>query len=459
MRKGLDKVLFDGTIRKISEKVGGEDAIEVTCIGHLAAFGDVIHNVVFSDVRTSEWDTMGDDEIEDEVFDRFTVSESDGIVIEPKSVHFGVDNYGGSRYAFSTGESVRRISLDYELELPYGGGPSGWPGKAAIVDDADTELWSSDTTGSGSVELYVDTDYIELRFYVTQSGENTASSGTVYVKFSNVVVYSKEDDVVDLAVLLKDLIAELDDHGISQDTRYIDDVGVELKGAAFENDQPIREIAEWGAKFGTENNKPLAWGIRFTDDRIVFLEEQDLTAIKYLVMRDISNLEADVTADFDASAQKVYVTYRTPEGDVVRTSMQEASDIITEFDGRYKMRVVDVGDVPQDQAETILSLVAEAAKKPVVSSSYAVGGSVLSATRKFVSFDEITPGGLVQIVDFRAHKAALTRGDFRDNVTTFMLVAVEVDYDAGTAKLTPSGDHDTVDRYLAKLAELSRSET
>ena len=88
--------------------------------------------------------------------------------------------------------------------------------------------------------------------------------------------------------------------------------------------------------------------------------------------------------------------------------------------------------------------------KPKGSGSYRVSG-VYSPDGRRVPFDEIVPGGLVQVMEFRAIEADADAEDYRDKTTTFILAGVQIDYESKAADLLPEQGAGEFERQTALI--------
>ena len=95
-------------------------------------------------------------------------------------------------------------------------------------------------------------------------------------------------------------------------------------------------------------------------------------------------------------------------------------------------------------------------KLPQVTTSFTVRDRVYTTTGKALPIDEVVAGGIVLVDQFRSRKATLSLNDFRSQWSSFQLVGVEIDEDAGTARLIPAGDRRGFEQFLTRLSELQR---
>lgn len=450
VRKGLTRVLFDGDIERIEEAQDAGDEIEITATGPAAEFNNDVFNKVYSDARPGQWAGC---EVEDEPLfqpDKFDYDLNGNIKLRPRrGVDFEAGEYSYVRYTFGFGESPTRIAFAYDLALP-----ESWPGRLEVRDNVGS-LWSATTTSRGEhvVAANAGAMWFEVRFYVTLAGENTAKDDTVYGALTSVTVYSAEAENVRADQVMRDLVAVLVDHGLSSDTDLVQDPGHDLPATvAFESDQTPAEVIAWCCKFGGADDALLAWGVDLDERRRVYLEAQDLSAIKYVVRRR-SGLSAQVRGDLGESYQVAYGVYTDPNNATRRTEDIGDDEAIALLAGKYR-RVAQRLDGAMDEAAALalLRLYLSEHRLPQVSTSFSVSDAVFTPTGKRVMPEDIQAGGIVLVGDFRAREVDLSGNDYRTQWSSFQLVGVEVDYEAGSARLIPAGDRRAFEQILARAA-------
>lgn len=454
LRKYLSTVLFDGQIRKVTES--HPDRIEVTCLGWNVLFGDDALNWVFCDTRYMLWKGS---ETPSGSFtpDKFDYDLQDRIQFKPRrGVDYLANDYSYVRYTFKFGEVAERIKFDWNVALP-----GAWPGKLEVRDSNGVVLWSRTTTGNSTGEDFATTGsptYIEVRFYVTSAGENTAEDGTVYGRLTNVKVYGVEDATLDGAVIAKKIVSQIltqSYHGLSADVSQVASPALVLEPSAFDTDLSLTQIMQWLCQFGDLDGDPLAWGVEMSDRLRMFLEVMDLTTIRYKILRG-TPLQAQVSGDMQSSYQKAYGVYSDAIGEVQRTADRASTSAMTKLGGYARRRALSVdGATSEAQALVAVDLYLAENDLPKVTSSFTIRGNIHSPALASIPFDEIKAGGMVQAQDFRAREATLTPNDFRDSWTTFQLVGVEVDEDAHSVRLIPAGDRAGFEQYMALLAQMA----
>lgn len=453
VRKGLRKILFHGFIVDIEEVQGDQEYLVITALGWSSVFSNDVFNKVYRDARPGEW--TGYEEASGAFCpDKFDYDKNEQLYFEPRrSVDFLSQDHTYLQYTFEFGEAPVSISFDYDVALPY-----SWPGQLAIRDNVGGLLWSKTATATGSETLSISAGamHIWLAFYCTAAGENTAESGTVYGKLTNVKVCSHSSTTVTIGDVLADVVTLLEDHGISSDVTKIESVGKDLPATvAFETDKKPIDAMQWCAQFQSTNGKPLRWGIEMNDLARVFLAEQDLTTVRYYVRRS-SGLNAQVKGSARKAAQKLYGIYKDDDNEVQRTSVETDDDQIASFGGRFRKEAINIsGNVDATAAAELMEYALADRSAPQVTTSFEVTDFVYSATGKKVPVEDIQAGGIVVVADFRGREATQSADDYRTQWSSFYLVGVEIDYERRSARLIPAGDRREFDRMMTDLAAYS----
>jgi len=455
--KGPWRCLFDGQITRITERVTREgDEIEVWCLGWVHVANADTFNWVYCDGRYTQWFTS---ETPDSPFEpqKFSVDTSDRLLFKPRlgSTDDGdfvsADDYIYMRYVFQFGESAVRFTADYEIDFP-----GLFPAKAQVLA-GDMLLWESSTTGNGSLDLVATNGaaYFEVRLAMTATGNVTAEDDTVYALFENVKVYSVNVSVLDQKTIADDMVDLLSAsyHGLADDTRRIESPGFELVQAAFDTDQAPADVLMWACQFGDADGVPLAWGVSLDDRRLLFLESYDLTTVRYaLDPGESDNLER--VGDWAESGQVVYGVYTDVAGQTRRTADYGSASAINILGGYYRRQAVNLSGVPTaGLAVSLLATYLNESASPKMSGMYTMRRARTPEGRP-VPFDELTPGGLVQLREFRALEAEASPSDYRDSTTTFMLYGVRVDYDNNVVELIPDSEGSDFQRQMAIIEHL-----
>lgn len=454
MHKGPFKVLFSGQIVKITER--GDTEIEVWALGWVHVTANEPYNYIYCDNRWSKW-RGSEDPSGSFRPDRFDWDTNNRLYLKPRrGVDYDADDYTYMRYTFPFGETAAKVTFNYDIAFP-----ASWPGKVELLDSNGVSLWSKTTTASGTGESLTTSGsptYLEVRFYCTSAGENTATDDTVYGKLTNVKIYSKTNDPLDASVVAGDIVTTLSatGHGLSDDVGEIEEPGLDLAPCFFDTDMSCKDALTWCCQFGDSDGNPLVWGVTFDDDKKIYLKTLDTTTVSYVVKKAFAEVER--AGDWSESAQKVYGVLQDSQGNVERRGDYEATAVIDDDLGGYYIRrpLQITGTADGSLVDKAVSLWLEENKKPVVSGTFRVCGGVYTPEGRFIPFDEVVPGGLVQITEWRAVEATLTSDDYRDKTTTFQLAGVKVDEDTRTVELIPRTARNKFERYMAVIQELAQ---
>ena len=453
MRKGPFRVLFSGQIVRIFERSGPQgDEIEVWALGWVHAASADVYNYIYCDTRWTRW--QGSEE-ESGSFQpgRFDWDVNNRLYLKPRrGIDFDADDYTYLRYTFPFGEVATRFVATYDVALP-----DSWPGKLEVRDSNDVVLWSATATGTGSIDEVTtgSPTYFEVRFYTTAAGENTANDDTVYGKLTSVKVYSVNVSTLDAKTIGDDLVEFLSgsEHGLSDDDGQVEAPGLALEPAAFDTDMTPAEVLSWCCQFGDNDGNPLAWGVAMDEHKRLFLETQDLTNVRYVVKPKRASLERG--GDWGESAQVAYGVYADAQGEVQRTADRTQQSMVDRLGGYYRRVAVQVsGTTDEDQVLDAVDLWLDEHNAPVESGSFVTRVGVWTPSGQFVPFDEVVPGGLVQVQEWRAQEATFNPNDYRDKTTTFLLAGARVDEDARMVELIPRGTSDAFARQMAIIQEL-----
>lgn len=450
LRKGLCNVLFDGVIVQIQEnKSASGDTITCTAVGWGAFFSFDRYNKVYKDARPGEWKgySRGHSTY---VPDKFDIDTQSRLYIRPrKGVDFLANEYSYLRYVMPFDRHVSRVRLHWDLALPY-----SWPGRLELRDSTGV-LFYRTATGSGdsTVLAGADADYMDMRFYVTAAGENTAGQDTVYGKLEGAVVIGEAMENISAQDVANDLVDFLAGRGISSSHTRVEDPGTHLPSSVvFAEDWTPKEILNWVCQFGGSNGTLLAWGVTTDTQRKIYLETQDLSTIRWMI--EGGSIEASAQADATQSAQKMYAVYRDQDNQVQRTADVLAQMQIDELGGNFIRAALRVdGSLDSKSVDNVLAMELDQAKNPKAQTSFSVTGQVLGPGGKAKAADEVKAGGVVAVKDFRSRETQLASGDARTQWTSFQLVGVEYDEESRTVRMTPGGDRRKLETFLARMKQ------
>jgi hypothetical protein len=164
-----------------------------------------------------------------------------------------------------------------------------------------------------------------------------------------------------------------------------------------------------------------------------------------------------VKGDYEGSRQKMYAVYTDDAGQTQRTDDVSDEDTIGDLGGHYRRGAYSIsGTVGQATALQVINMALAEEKLPQVTTSFTVRDRVYTATGKALPVDEVVAGGIVLVDEFRSREATLSLNDFRTQWSSFQLVGVEIDEDAGTARLIPAGDRRGFEQFLTRLSVIQK---
>lgn len=452
--KGPYRPLFSGQIVKITERTGSAgDQIEVWASGWLHTLSADTFNRVYCDNRWQKWKV---DETPATPFrpDLFDTNLSNRLYLKPKKgSDFVTGDYTKLRYTFPFGESAVRLIADYDLALP-----DAFPATAEIRDADGNILWTASVTGTGVIDVLAVgiSAYFEIRLYVTADGECSADSDTVYLSLTNVYIYSLNVATLDASVVAKDLVSVLSEaeHGLSDDLALIQPTRMPLAPCYFDRDMTLLDVIKWCCQFGDIDGNAVLFGVEMDDSRRFVLKPQDTTTIRYIVARKGAELER--AGDWGESAQVVYGIYTDAQNMVQRTVDYEVAAVVADLGGYLRRQGIQIqGMTDLDLLQNALELWLSEKARPGSAGTFTVKNGVRTPDGRFVPYDEIQPGGLVQVREWRAVNATLSPQDYRDNMTTFVLAGVRVDEANRAVELIPRESSDLFVRYMAIVTQMT----
>ena len=457
--KGPWKTLFHGQITKITEKAGEGGALTVWVLGFVHLLSSDAYNWVYCDTRLSAW--VGDEEPSGNFRpDVFEWQVSDDILrIKPRTnVEYTGVEYTGLVYAFQFGETLARLKATYALSIPEDWAALGGGLTLALIDSNGSVLWYADENGSGSIDVVVSAGatWVEARLYFTGDGRHERGTDDVFGALTGIKVYSVNTRTLDAGVIARDIAAYMyrEGLGLSLNTALVQSTGLALEPSVFVDDQSPLDVLTWCCQFGDARGVPVAFGVTFDNTRRLFLEPYNLTDVRYVV-KSSRGQSIERTGDWSDSTQKVYGVMRTQDSGVVRTDDLEATSVINRLGGYYRRGPVNLeGVASADQLAMMMQLYLSEKMNPATSGSYTIKGGVYTPEMRFIPAEEVVPGGLVQVQEWRANEATFTENDYRDQKTTFVLAGVRVDLEAGEVELIPNEASDVFARQMAIIQQL-----
>ena len=301
--------------------------------------------------------------------DKFDIDRSNRLMFIPKGVAFANGNVTGLRYYMPTGQTIKRVTFNYDLTTSAAA--TNW--MMNLYDPVGVAtLWSvnrttaGQTTGSVDHTLVTPRNYLNIGF-TSEASQTPVEDGTVYGKFTSIVVYSETDNPITMTTITQDCAAEVAAAGyLSSSTALIGTPGTQLTLEPFiTNGYPgVADILNDAVGRGDGLYNRWIWGMRNSDavpgsggKPVLYLEQYPATTDwEYEVTFGDENIASGIellqdglaianhiiTSRTDASGRFVY---QTPAVDA------NLADATSKTDYRVLAGVrLDAGDCEQVEA-------------------------------------------------------------------------------------------------------------
>ena len=410
-RNGLATV-WDGKVTGLQIAYQGDTAgVSVTCLGYWAS---VLMRrgwrKWWADTRMSEaaWPeaTTAYSANDETLLQKMHVDRLNRIRFTPKAVAFANGKYHRVIYAAPTGETVKRVTFNYDLQEAA----QAWVLALYSNNTVAVLEWSvsASGTGSGDVTLATPDQYV---FFLLQSGaaQTPASDGTIYGELSSIVVYT-ETGSINLTEIAKDVRADVTE--LSANETLIASNTFALVPFISEVDT-YADILTVAASYGDATFDAWACGIRESEiasdsKPILFVEQQPaLTDYDYAIRLDEPNLVAPFTAEQDTSEIKNWIaaTYQDETGRTVVVTPDDDANLkdatsITAYGEIHEW--IDVQTTSLTNAKNYARRILAARKDPqwIVSSGIGVVGYIRGKGGEIVPASEIRAGKRVRVENF-----------------------------------------------------------
>lgn len=356
-----------------------------------------------------------------------------------------------------------------KLDVTVAGEISSWNGdtiniyspyRVRVKDSNNAALWpetdwrlgavSGLTTGINVVSTGSPTTFrILFKAYIAGSGDESS-----FARLSNVKAYSTELDCT-METIAKAILPEMVLLGVDSTEEDIAAITKVVEPSVFEF-KDIKAVLGETAKFGSQNENQVAWGIRPNDADRFFVEEFPI-GVKYIIAKSRGNSDVEVSADMGESVQRIRGVYTDPLGNRVIMDWVEETDQY--FGSYYISRTETLQNIDNDtDAQAYIQMLFNEQKTPPVSSSYITKGDVVQDVYgNVVPFDEVVAdGSYIEVEDFRAAITGQQVSDLSANWVRDRLVAVEIDIDNKSVKLIPGKARKTFEVYMAELSRIAK---
>lgn len=456
---GLTAV-WEGEIISLAARVGGgaEQGIDIKAAGY---WGQTLSqwtiNKPWNDNRVSEnvWvyqtGTTGAGD------QSCTLDRLNRLRFTPKGVAWASGDYAAVRCTCPTGQMVKRISYNYDLQE----GGQQWEIVVYNVGlAADIAATSVVASGTGSIDntLATPSQSVELRFY-SRAAQTPTEDGTYYGEFSSVNVYT-ETGSINLTEISKDVRAFVT--ALNADETQIGSNTFAATPFITTGHETAASILSRAAALGDASFNSWAAHLAASDTAVtpdgkpVLVVEQYpvLTAYDYAVRLDEPNLQPPLTIvrDVDAVKNWIVVKYRdllnnrdlyvTPDDDA---NLTDATSVAAY--GRRAV-VLDAGTSSLTTATNYGRRYLALYKNPVfyVSGPITVLGYVRDAYGQRIPAANILAGKRIKIENYIVDYAAVSGAGL-----TFLISQTEYNDSAQTCSIS-TGTPDDLAVFVARLA-------
>ena len=378
---------------------------------------------------------------------------TDQLLFVPKAEAWATDDGVGVTYTASTGQTVKRVTFDADLQEAA----QAW--QVELTNGAGTVLWSRTSSGTESVDhsLVTASQIVMLKFR-SKANQTPTGDGTYYGKFTNVVVYTETGNIHSDEIV-KD-VAALDSR-ISTDVSLITANTLDL--VPFTTDDMggyavYADILNEVAKYGDASYNSWAAGIRasaLASDSlpIMFFEAYPvLTDYDYAVRIDEENLKdtVEISQDFDELYNAITVQYQNVKGQTVFVTPDDDANLkdttsITAYGQRDT--IIQVNTSSSTIAISVGRTYLAAHKDPTwrVNGNISLVGWVRSKSGQWVPACEVVSGKRIRIENYL--------DDMSGTGLTFLIATTEYEADSDRVSLGV-GNVDRLDVFLAQLGRV-----
>lgn len=327
--EGLDKVklknahslIWEGQITSIDQRfgAGARQEIVVQMTGYWGSIlGRTLIDKRWADDRIDggTWVTVETGSMFDAASER---RQGGGIQVDPRGggdANIGLNNRYTFTYSMPTGGLVRRVALTDELQ------EGSFQFETELLGSA--SIWTRAVTGSGARDdnLGTPVNQILLRFSSKAAAQSPPSDGTVFGRFTDIVVYS-ETGAINLTEIAEDIVGLVGElHG---NTDRIISNTLALEPFYTDGPEPVSEILLRAASYGDSSQNQWAVYVSHSeasfapkDHRPPLIVEQypDPTDYTYTIRMDDPNVAPPIQfgLDYDYLANYIVITYTDLSG-------------------------------------------------------------------------------------------------------------------------------------------------
>jgi len=408
IRNGLS-IVYEGRIVNIQRQADRDtQGVYLAALGYWA---DVLMvrkwRKPWADGRLDQWRLPAEpyDSSDLSLTEIVQVDTNDRLRFTPKAEAFGNADYASLVYTAPTGETVKRVTFDYDLQ------EAGQAWELALRNEGTgADVWSQVSSGTGTVDHTLATPSQIVHFlFRSKAAQTPPSDGTIYGQLTAVVVYT-ETGAISPAEVVNDVRGEATELSASEGLIAANTLDI----SPFVSDvDTLADILTNAAGYGDGSGNPWAVGVRESDlasdsKPVIFLEQQPvLTANEYSIRLDDENLVPPVVFEQDISTVKnwIAVSYTTPGGERKWYTPDDDSALldatsITAYGQRQEW--IDVNTTTAAQAKVYGLRYKARWKDPqwVVSGDIAVQGYIRGTGQERIPSSQIRAGTRVKIENF-----------------------------------------------------------
>lgn len=383
--------------------------------------------------------------------EEFEIDQNYGYVhIMPKETTFADGDFVALRYTSPTGQTIKRITYDYDFSEDVQSWEMVLYDVTAAADIAASSITDDATpTGSHDITLATPRQAIELRVY-SRANQVADLNKHVHAQWDALTVYS-ETGAINLTEIAKDVRAHVTE--LSASETLIASNTFSIVPFISEIDT-LADILINAAGYGDPSFNPWAVGIRGSwlgqDNKpLLFAEQQPaLTDYDYIIRQDATNLGAPFRASQDHSAIRNYIIvgYNTESGRTVYTTPDDDANLkdttsIASYGERHEILSIDTTDSTKAVNWGRRFLAARKDPQWRVSGGIRIAGYVLGKFGGRVPSSEIQAGKRIKIANYL--------NDLSGNGLTFLITGTDYDDESEVNTLTV-GQPDMLAPYLAR---------
>lgn len=444
------KMVWEGYVSNLTPTVTASGAgVSVTCEGAWSKYLQRRNTLKrWADTDISFQNMVKQDDVTTEDF--WEIENNFGhLEIFPKEVAFSSGDYLAIRYTMPTGQTIKRITYDYEFAEET----QQWEMLIWDVTGAGAVTGSSVTaTGTGSHDLTLATPRQAVEFRMYARGNQTATyAKKVYSEWDNLVIYG-ETGSINAQEITKDIRSYVSE--LSTDETQIGALTLSLvpflaKGETY------AEVLTRAAGYGDASYNSWAVYVGMSDGvsdnlpRLVLEQVPALTAYDYAIRMDTPEVASDLS--FTQSLDEVYnwialhytdasgfEVWRTPDDDANLTNAASVAAY-----GRRDI-VLEVPTTSQTDATNYGLRYLAAHKDPqwIANGQISIMGSVRGMNGLSIPACEVQPGKRIKLENWL--------NDLSGNGLTLLITGTDYD-DANEIVTLDFGKPTTEDVFVLRL--------